>query len=159
MKFIISIYLIISLLILDHQYYISATKVVFSKKNNSFECTARIFSDDLESLFKEEYKDFYTKESDEIKFDSLIKIHIFRNFNVFLNEVRLKQFFIGSEIIDDLVITYFEFPANDSLVNIKIENTVLMDHISEQKNIIHLEIEDFKKSYLLSRQKPILTYN
>ena len=83
----------------------------------------------------------------------LFRNHLFENFNLYIDQVKQNQLYVGSEFEDDIVVCYFEYRVQKSPKKIEIRNTILMNHIDEQKNIVHLEIGDFKKSYLLTLNK------
>ena len=72
---------------------------------------------------------------------------------------KLKLSFIGTEIDNDLAIIYFEFSTKKKIDSIMIKNSILMDKISTQKNIIHFSYDSFKRSYLLSKKNPYVIVN
>ena len=142
-----------------HEFYVSATKVDYSKENSSIQCVSRVFLDDLEKSFSFDDYIFSVNKNGKQKFDSLLKKYLNKNFSLILNDEKLKLSFIGTEIDNDLAIIYFEFSTKKKIDSIMIKNSILMDKISTQKNIIHFSYDSFKRSYLLSKKNPYVIVN
>ena len=142
-----------------HEFYVSATKVDYSMENSSIQCVSRVFLDDLEKSFSFDDYIFSVNKNGKQKFDSLLKKYLNKNFSLILNDEKLKLCFIGTEIDNDLAIIYFEFSTKKKIDFIVIKNSILMDKISTQKNIIHFSYDSFKRSYLLSKKNPYVIVN
>ena len=151
-NFLTFIFLCFIQLINSHEFYVSATKVDYSEKNNSIQCVSRVFLDDLEKSFSFDDYIFSVNKNGKQKFDSLLKNYLKKNFSLILNDEKLKLSFLGTEIDDDLAIIYFEFLTKKKIDSLVIKNSILMDKISTQKNIIHFSYDSFKRSYLLSKK-------
>ena len=143
----------------NHPYYLSATRVLYSKKYNQFQCTSRFFIDDLESLYKSKLVNSEIYKFEKKKFEVFLKEYLKENFIILYDDVIQNQTFVGTEFLNDIIIIYFEYQIKSDFKKITIKNSVLMNHISDQKNIVHLEINDEKKSYLLTLKKPFFSSN
>tara|TARA_B100001059_G_scaffold155848_1_gene155414 strand:- start:668 stop:1183 length:516 start_codon:yes stop_codon:yes gene_type:complete len=143
----------------NHPYYLSATRVLYSKTYNQFQCTSRFFIDDLESLYKSKLVNNEIYKFEKKKFEDFLKEYLKQNFIILYDDVIQNQTFVGTEFLNDIIIIYFEYQIKSDFKKITIKNSVLMSHISDQKNIIHLEINDEKKSYLLTLKKPFFSSN
>lgn len=143
----------------NHPYYISATQVFYSKKDNQFQCTSRFFIDDLESLYKSKSDKNQIYKFQKDKFDIFLREHLKENFVIFLDDIKQNQSFIGTEFSNDVIIIYFEYQIKSNFKKIKIKNSILMNHINDQKNIVHLKIENENQSYLLTLRKPFFSIN
>ena len=143
----------------NHPYYLSATRVLYSKTYNQFQCTSRFFIDDLESLYKSKLVNNEIYKFEKKKFEVFLKEYLKENFIILYDDVIQNQTFVGTEFLNDIIIIYFEYQIKSDFKKITIKNSVLMNHISDQKNIVHLEINDEKKSYLLTLKKPFFSSN
>ena len=143
----------------NHPYYLSATRVLYSKTYNQFQCTSRFFIDDLESLYKSKLVNNEIYKFEKTKFEVFLKEYLKENFIILYDDVIQNQTFVGTEFLNDIIIIYFEYQIKSDFKKITIKNSVLMNHISDQKNIVHLEINDEKKSYLLTLKKPFFSSN
>ena len=143
----------------NHPYYLSATRVLYSKTYNQFQCTSRFFIDDLESLYKSKLVNNEIYKFEKKKFEVFLEEYLKENFIILYDDVIQNQTFVGTEFLNDIIIIYFEYQIKSDFKKITIKNSVLMNHISDQKNIVHLEINDEKKSYLLTLKKPFFSSN
>lgn len=143
----------------NHPYYLSATRVLYSKTYNQFQCTSRFFIDDLESLYKSKLVNSEIYKFEKKKFEVFLKEYLKENFIILYDDIIQNQTFVGTEFLNDIIIIYFEYQIKSDFKKITIKNSVLMNHISDQKNIVHLEINDEKKSYLLTLKKPFFSSN
>ena len=143
----------------NHPYYLSATRVLYSKTYNQFQCTSRFFIDDLESLYKSKLVNNEIYKFEKKKFEVFLKEYLKENFIILYDDVVQNQTFVGTEFLNDIIIIYFEYQIKSDFKKITIRNSVLMNHISDQKNIVHLEINNIKKSYLLTLKKPFFSSN
>tara|TARA_X000001036_G_scaffold189874_1_gene179003 strand:- start:268 stop:783 length:516 start_codon:yes stop_codon:yes gene_type:complete len=143
----------------NHPYYLSATRVLYSKTYNQFQCTSRFFIDDLESLYKSKLVNNEIYKFEKKKFEVFLKEYLKENFIILYDDIIQNQTFVGTEFLNDIIIIYFEYQIKSDFKKITIKNSVLMNHISDQKNIVHLEINDEKKSYLLTLKKPFFSSN
>ena len=141
----------------NHPYYLSATRVLYSKTYNQFQCTSRFFIDDLESLYKSKLVNNEIYKFEKKKFEVFLKEYLKENFIILYDDIIQNQTFVGTEFLNDIIIIYFEYQIKSDFKKITIKNSVLMNHISDQKNIVHLEINDEKKSYLLTLKKPFFS--
>ena len=141
----------------NHPYYLSATRVLYSKTYNQFQCTSRFFIDDLESLYKSKLVNNEIYKFEKKKFEVFLKEYLKENFIILYDDVIQNQTFVGTEFLNDIIIIYFEYQIKSDFKKITIKNSVLMNHISDQKNIVHLETNDEKKSYLLTLKKPFFS--
>jgi hypothetical protein len=139
-----------------HKFYVSVTNVVYSKKDDALQITSRIFIDDIEAVFNERY-DIEYKLADEKEVDeslAYLQKYLRTKLEVSVNgQVRPHQY-IGKKIDNDVVIVFLEVPEIDlsNTKTIEVSNKILMDLFDEQQNIVHLKINDLKKSYVLTKE-------
>ena len=156
-KILVILFISITISNYNHPYYLSATRVLYSKTYNQFQCTSRFFIDDLESLYKSKLVNNEIYKFEKKKFEVFLKEYLKENFIILYDDIIQNQTFVGTEFLNDIIIIYFEYQIKSDFKKITIKNSVLMNHISDQKNIVHLEINDEKKSYLLTLKKPFFS--
>jgi len=107
-----------------HKFYLSVTNIEYSEKSKALQITSRVFIDDLEALLLERY------------------------------DFKGNYDFIGKKYEDDLIICYIEVPELElsEHSSLTIQNDVLTDMFKEQQNIVHLKINNQKKSFVLVKE-------
>ncbi|RKR06958.1 hypothetical protein CLV91_3186 [Maribacter vaceletii] len=139
-----------------HKYYISVTNVTYSEKDQAIQIISRVFVDDMELLLKERYDlqaNLATdKESDAA--EKYVEKYFNLKFAVTINGEKASCKFLGKKYEDDLMLCYIEIPNvnNKELQSIAIQNEVLIDLYEEQQNIVHVKINDDKKTVILTRE-------
>ncbi len=138
-----------------HKYYISLTKIDYKKESNSVQITLRIFIDDIQKTINSTYnKNFelgLPSESKEI--DTLINNYIVPKLKVKINNVDKTYVYLGKEYEDEVIFVYLEIENIKVVNSIEIKNNILMEKFPNQKNIIKLNINGVKKTFLLTNKK------
>jgi len=138
-----------------HKYYISLTKIDYKKESNSVQITLRIFIDDLQETINSTYNKKLElglpNESKEI--DTLINNYIIPKLKVKINNVDKTYAYLGKEYEDEVVFVYLEIENIEVINSIEIINKILMEKFPNQKNIIKLNINGVKKTFLLTNKK------
>ncbi|AUC83490.1 DUF6702 family protein [Lacinutrix sp. Bg11-31] len=134
-----------------HKYYVSITKIEYVKEKQSVQIITRIFIDDFERLLKERYNNKIVLDAskDETQIDSYIKKYLLSRLKININEKESVIKFIGKEYDDDVVQCYLEIEDVTNVKSFSIENSVLYDMFSEQKNIVRTHINGKHKSFIL----------
>ncbi len=138
-----------------HKYYISLTKIEYKKESKSIQITMRIFIDDLQETINTTYnKDFELALPNESKkIDTIINNYLTGKFKIKINNIQKAYSYIGKEYENEVVYLYLEINNIESIKAIEIKNTVMMEIFPEQKNIIKLNINNTKKTFLLTTKK------
>jgi hypothetical protein len=138
-----------------HKYYISLTKIDYKKESNSVQITLRLFIDDLQDTLNSTYaKDFELGLPNESKkIDSLIYNYVVPKFIVKINSVDKTYTYLGKEYEDEVVYVYLEIENISTINSMEIKNTIFMEKFPNQKNIIKLNINTRKKTFLLTNKK------
>jgi len=138
-----------------HKYYISLTKIDYKKESNSVQITLRIFIDDIQETINSTYDKKLElglpSESKEI--DTLINNYIIPKLKVKINNVDKTYTYLGKEYEDEVVFVYLEIENIEVINSIEIINNILMERFPNQKNIIKLNINGVKKTFLLTNKK------
>jgi hypothetical protein len=142
-----------------HQFHISKTDVTFKPTEKTLQITMHIFIDDLEkSLEKQGVSKLYIgTEKEKQEANSLIIKYLQSNFLIKLNNKSLAYDFIGKETSNDkqALWVYMEVKNVKDVKQIFVENKILTEIFSDQKNIVQINVPSKKQGYfLLDKNKP-----
>ncbi len=134
-----------------HKYYLTVTDLVYDEEEKTIQMITRIFYDDLEDVLQERYDEniLVDQTADQEKLDAYITKYFKAKVVIEVNGVSMPINYLGKEYEDDYVVCYIEVSDIESIRDFKIENTLLMDLFTEQKNMVHTNILGKKKSLLL----------
>ena len=154
LKFILIIFLIPIFAFSMHKYYISLTNIEYKKENNSLQITVKLFIDDLQETINNTYNTNHelTLQNERSEVDSLIVKYSTDHFKIELNETATKYLYLGKEYDSDVVYLYFEIENIQNFYSIGIQNNMLIEFFPEQKNIVKLNINKKKKSFILTSE-------
>jgi len=135
-----------------HKYYLSLTKIDYVNESKSLQITMRIFIDDLEStLNKINNKSFELDTKTELEDSNIyIENYLFEQFKVSINGSISKYKYLGKKYENDVVYLFIEIKNISEIKSIEIKNRMLMETFPEQQNIIKLNINNKKKSFILT---------
>lgn len=135
-----------------HKFYVSVTQIDFVPSKKRIEITSRIFIDDFEKCLKKKYgKDFYLATKKEIiESNTYIQDYLEEKLKFTINSKPCKVIFITKEVEDDVLICYLKVIFTEKITTFEIYNSLLTEMFSEQKNIVHTNINSNKKSVLLT---------
>jgi len=129
----------------DHPFYVSNTIAHYNQETATIQISSHIFLDDLE-------KGIHQKSGIWIKYgsdnqspftDSLIYDYLSEHIQWYLMDSLLELNFIGAEMSEDFsaLWCYLESPEiAPGKAKLDIENTLLMEIYSDQKNILHFNM-------------------
>ena len=114
--------------------------------------TSRIFIDDLETALNARYKkSFELDTKEELKdTDTFINKYVSDLLKVTINNKLTPFKYLGKKYETDVIYIFVEIENIAQIKSIAIQNRILLDEFSEQQNIIKLNINDRKKSFILS---------
>lgn len=135
-----------------HKFYVAVFQMDYVAKKKVLQVTSRIFIDDLEAaLFKKYGKKFYLGESRELDdTNDYLKKYFSENVKVSVNGKSIPLTFLGKETEDDIILCYYTLPAKNVVKKISVKNTTLLESFKDQQNIIHININNNRKSLLLT---------
>ncbi len=145
----ISIYSFISLVF--HPYYLSVTEIDHNAKNNSIEVSCHIFTDDLEKALRLRNKNAIdlTQPADKASAEQLVNDYIQEKLKITIDGKAVPLKYLGYEIIEDAVWTYYEGESIPAIKTIKVYDAILYEHIKEQSNLVHITVNGNRKSVKL----------
>ncbi len=138
----------------SHKYYLSLTKVDYIQESKSVQITTRIFIDDLETALNTKYKkSFELATKDELEdTNAYVKTYLSSLLKVTINETLVSFTYLGRKYDNDVVYLFAEIENIEQIKSIKIQNRILIDDFDEQQNIVKLNINNKKKSFILNKE-------
>ncbi len=139
-----------------HKFYVAVFQVNHVPAKKVLQITSRIFIDDLDAALAKKYgRKFYLATSRETAdCNEYLNTYFSEKINISINGKPRPVKFLGKEIEDDVLICYYTVAAGDKITDAEVKNTVLFESFPDQQNIIHLAINNTKKSLLLTTGKP-----
>ena len=136
-----------------HKYYVSNTQIEYVKDKKAIQIITRVFIDDFENVLKERYDDMLSFDDKNSKMiDVYTEKYLNEKLKISINGEAKSLIYIGKEIEMGIVKCYLEIEEVQSVNTITITNQLLYDLFTEQQNIIKLNINSKKKSYVLTKQ-------
>ncbi|WP_420572238.1 DUF6702 family protein [Kordia sp.] len=137
-----------------HKFYVSVTNIEHSKSDNALQITTRIFIDDFQRVLKERY-DFLgelTTEKNVEEVEKLMQKYLKKKLKVWVDGEMKTFTFLGKQYEDDVTICYLEIENIQQITSLEVENAILYEIEEEQQNLVHVKINDERKSLLLTRE-------
>ena len=140
-----------------HKFYVSVTEVAYAESKNRIEITTRIFIDDLEKGLEKKYNkkiNLATKEEiPEAK--DFIKGYLNQRVQVNVNNKTAEVVFLGAEVENDVLICYLKIDFSEKITTFELYNNLLTEIYADQQNLIHTNINNTKRSFLLTKSEKI----
>ena len=140
-----------------HKFYVSVTEVAYAESKNRIEITTRIFIDDLEKGLEKKYNkkiNLATKEEiPEAK--DFIKEYLNQRVQVNVNNKTAEVVFLGAEVENDVLICYLKIDFSEKITTFELYNNLLTEIYADQQNLIHTNINNTKRSFLLTKSEKI----
>jgi len=138
-----------------HPYYVSICQIDHNPKSSALEITLKLFTDDFEAALKANGsgKLFLGTKKERKDAGKVIAAYVRERFEIDLGGKTREFEFIGHEVEHDLTYLYLEVPDVETLKEIAVTNTVLMERFDAQNNIVHISYRKQLKSMLLHRDK------
>lgn len=138
-----------------HKFYVSVTEIEHNPKAESLQIISRVFTDDLENVLRKRYDDKIRlgEDVETPGVEQLFARYLDQKLGVNLDGKKHELQYIGREYDNDMVVFYIEVKNVKDFRDIKVMNTVLMDLLEDQKNLVHVEFKGKTKSLILARGK------
>ena len=131
----------------------SLSHVNFKEEQKTVQITLRVFIDDLQdeiNLSRNTNLIEIDSDKEPENIDILFENYLNEKYKVNINSEKQEYQYIGKKYDFDMVIFYLEIENIQSIETIKIENNILFSLYSEQENIIKTNINNIKKSHILT---------
>ena len=146
----------------EHDYYISTTKVRWVLQKQQLQLISRFFLEDIEALMQEQVdaRIQFAPDTNKKTIDAFVEEFYRTNIAVKFDGQLQPLTYIGREYQDDLLVVYAELNLTKKEVkSVEIDAHFLTDFLPEQQNIFHLSSAVRKKSFLLSKEKSSLRFS
>ncbi|MEL6821368.1 MAG: DUF6702 family protein [Calditrichota bacterium] len=136
---------------MGHEYYLSLCDIEYNSETSSLEITLKVFTDDLEeALYKQGTGRLYlgtNGEADDA--DEHVFNYIRSNVEIWVNEKEVTIENLGKEVDHDLTWCYVEVSGIKTINRVTVANTILMELFETQVNMVHVKVNNERKSLLL----------
>ncbi|TXI65628.1 MAG: hypothetical protein E6Q46_06050 [Flavobacterium sp.] len=152
-RFVLPIFMIVMMSSFAwHKFYVSVTQIDFVPNKKRVEITSRIFIDDLEKALEKRFKKkFYLTSSREIEnADALIQEYLKEKIKISINKKPQSIEYLAREVEGDVLIFYTKIAVSKKINTFEIFNSLLTDIYKEQQNIVHVNINSNKNSFLFT---------
>ncbi|RAK24267.1 hypothetical protein B0I03_102120 [Flavobacterium aquaticum] len=152
-RFVLPIFMIVMMSSFAwHKFYVSVTQIDFVPNKKRVEITSRIFIDDLEKALEKRFKKkFYLTSSREIEnADALIQEYLKEKIKISINKKSQNIEYLAREVEGDVLIFYTKIAVSKKINTFEIFNSLLTDIYKEQQNIVHVNVNSNKNSFLFT---------
>ena len=156
--FILSISFFGSLL---HPFHVSVCEVVYSEKDKSLHVSQRVFIDDLEAALNKQFAVSLVideKEKQPMR-DSLIGLYLNKKLTITVNNKEVNHRYLGSEIEEDGIWCYIEYPGVKKIKSIEFRSSVFLEQFDDQANIVYFQVYDKEKNIKLDKIQSSYIFN
>ena len=135
-----------------HKFYVSVTQIDYVPSKKRIEITHRIFIDDLEKALEKKYKKkvYLTSKKELPEAETLIKDYLKENVKISINKKAQNLEFLAREVEGDVLIFYTKIAISKKINTFEIFNSLLTDIYKEQQNIVHVNMNSNKNSFLFT---------
>ena len=138
-----------------HEFYLSVTEIEYNNEKQSLQIITRIFIDDFEDVLNERYgaELQLSEEAEEGAVAENISKYLKQKLRLQVNGEELQLNYLGKEYDADQLVLYIEVENLAPFNKIEVTNEILTDLFDDQKNVVHVKVNDKTKSLLLMRQQ------
>ena len=143
---------ILFLISVVHKYYVSTTLIDLDEESNYFEITIKTFYDDLETELKLSNIDY------EIQYDQINELYeeyLLAKFILTSNDNEIKYEYLGFEKRNDQINLYLQVKSSNVMDELSIQNKILYESFSTQKNIVLYRHKKSRKSFIQDQNNQI----
>lgn len=138
-----------------HKFYVSVTQIDYVANKKRIEITHRIFIDDLEKALEKKYKKkvYLTSTKELPEAETLIKNYLKEKVKISINKKPQEIQYLAREVEGDVLIFYTKIAISKKINTFEIFNSLLTDVYKEQQNIVHVNINSNKNSFLFTNSE------
>lgn len=155
------VFLFSSFTTLMHKYYLSVSDIEYKSDSESLQIITRVFIDDFQEVLNKRYSQSadFTKENGVADNKHLIEKYLTGKLILKTDNKPVTLKYLGGEIEGDQLVLYIEGIDVQSFRKILVTNLILTDLYSDQKNVVHIQVDGQLESLLLVKEKPSETLN
>ncbi|MEX1202423.1 MAG: DUF6702 family protein [Ferruginibacter sp.] len=144
-----------------HPIYVSVTEIEHNAAEKTLEVSCKIFTDDFEKVLRTEYKtpvDLINPKN-KAAMDKLVNAYVQQHLKLTIDGKAISMKYLGYEIIEEGVYSYYEATGITQVKNISIFNNLLYKHTIEQMGLMHVTVGGNRKSTKLNNPESIAILN
>ncbi|MBO9151072.1 DUF6702 family protein [Chitinophaga sp. GCM10012297] len=144
-----------------HPFYMSVTEIRYNQPRKSLEVSCRIFTDDLENALKKYNKTSLDiiKPKDRPSVDTMIARYLRQHLALSADGKKLPLQYLGYQISEDAVWCFLEHAPMAPFKHLDIQNDVLYAEHDTQGHMIHLIVNDQRKSTKIDNPKAAASFD
>ena len=140
-----------------HDFHTSITRMDFNVKEKTFEISIRVFTDDLEKALSKDNGGQKIVVLNNDKNDPLVEKYIRKHFALLTSQKQKKAYaYIGKEQEADATWIYVEIPSPETVTGYVLQNSIMHDLFEDQVNLVNLNYQGQKKSYIFKKDETAL---
>ncbi|TDN87187.1 hypothetical protein DET49_11346 [Salegentibacter sp. 24] len=138
-----------------HEFYLSVTEIEYNKEEQSLQIITRVFIDDFQNVLNQRYGlDLQlSQEAEEGEIRENIAKYLEQKLRLKIPGQNLELNYLGKQYEADQLVLYIEVENVAPFNQIEVTNEILTDLFDDQKNVVHVKVDDKTKSLLLMRQQ------
>ena len=143
-----------------HEFHASVTRMEYNAKEQVFEISMRIFTDDFEKALssssnsKVVLSEAPNRTAD--KNDPLIDQYVQAHFRFLTPQKQTKSVkYVGREVEADANWLYLEMPFTEPFKGGMLKQDVLMEAFDDQVNMVNLKYQAQKKTFVFRKNQPV----
>ena len=134
-----------------HKYHVALYQINYASEKKMLQVTSRIHIDDLQKALEKKYnKKIYVVNENNSSEELLLKEYVSNRFFIKVNGQLKSLNFLSKEIDGDELICYWNIRGISKINTLEVNNTLLIEYISDQQNMINVTVSGEKKSFLLT---------
>ncbi len=136
-----------------HPIYVSVTEMELNPKEKTLEVSCKIFTDDFEKVLRagnKRHVDLIHPGAEKTAMDKLVNDYVQAHLKVTADGKLLNLKYLGYEVIDEGVFSYYECPGIDRLKSIAIFDNLLYEYNDQQMGLVHVTVNGIRKSTKLN---------
>ncbi len=144
-----------------HPFYLGVVDLKFNTHEKALQGSVKLFTSDFEASLKKLHKkpiDLINVKDKEAT-TKIVSDYLNERLKFKINDKPVAFKLVGFENEAEAIWMYIEFEKSYPPKKIEIENTLLYEHLKDQMNIVHLEVNSSKKSMKVSNPEKKLKFD
>ncbi len=135
-----------------HPIFVSVTEMELNSKEKTLELSCKLFTNDFEKALKASSNSRVDliNPTNKGAMDKLVSDYVQKHLRISADARQLPLKYLGYEIIEEAVYSYFESPNIEKISSMTIFNTLLYENNPEQIGLMHLIVNGVRKSTQLN---------
>ncbi len=144
-----------------HPILVSVTELEHNAAEKTVEISCKLFVDDFEKTLRKKYntKVDLLDAKLKIEMNRIVNDYIQKHFSVSIGGKKVNLQFLGFEIQEEGVISFFEIKNVTKIENIELVNNLLYEFNAQQMGIVHIMVNGVRKSSRLDNPNEKVSFS